>query len=76
MVYLATEQQLIQIVNDYVYRFPLTEDGDAQLLQGRYDYMGAFFQTRDRQLIKSRIGLHLLAISCFFRFAKWMERLA
>ncbi|MBF4436845.1 arylsulfatase regulator, partial [Vibrio anguillarum] len=32
MVYLTTEQQqLVQIVNDYAYRFPLTEDGDAQL---------------------------------------------
>lgn len=41
MIDLTTEQQqLAKIVHDYACRFPQTEDGDAQLLQGCYDYMG------------------------------------
>ena len=43
MIDLTTEQQqLAKIVHDYASRFPLTEDGDAQLFQGCYDYMEAF----------------------------------
>lgn len=39
MVDLTTEQrQLAKLVHDYAGQFPLTEDGDAQLLQGFYDY--------------------------------------
>ena len=38
----AEQQQLAKIVHDYVCRFPSTGDGDAQLLQGCYDYMEAF----------------------------------
>lgn len=43
MVNLTAEQrQLAKIIHDYAYRFPLTENGDAQLLQGCYDYIDAF----------------------------------
>lgn len=34
--------QLTRIVDDYANQFPLTEDGDALLLEGCYDYMEAF----------------------------------
>lgn len=37
----AEQQQLAKIVHDYACQFPLAEDGDAQLLQGSYDYMEA-----------------------------------
>ncbi len=76
MVYLTTEQQqLVQIVNDYACRFPLTEDGDAQLLQGCYDYMNAFKRVIDSS---SKVELDYICLQYpgFFRFAKWMERLA
>lgn len=43
MIELSAEQrQLAKIVHDYASQFPLTEDGDTQLLQGCYDYMEAF----------------------------------
>ncbi|WP_234498146.1 arylsulfatase regulator [Vibrio maritimus] len=76
MVYLTTEQQqLVQIVNDYACRFPLTEDGDDQLLQGCYDYMDAFKRVIDSS---SKVELDYICLQYpgFFRFAKWMERLA
>lgn len=43
----AEQQQLAKIIHDYACRFPPTEDGDAQLLQGCYDYMEAFKQVLD-----------------------------
>lgn len=40
MIELSAEQrQLAKIVHDYAGQFPLTVDGDAQLLHGCYDYM-------------------------------------
>lgn len=40
---LTLEQlQLTRIVDDYANQFPLTEDGDALLLEGCSDYMEAF----------------------------------
>ena len=48
MINLTAEQrQLAKIVHDYASLFPLTEDGDAQLLQGSYDYMEAFKRVMD-----------------------------
>ncbi len=48
MVDLTAEQrQLAKIVHDYSCRFPLTENGDAQLLQGCYDYMEVFKRVMD-----------------------------
>lgn len=48
MIDLTGEQgQQAKIVHDYVSRFPLTADGDAQLLQGCYDYMDAFKRVMD-----------------------------
>ncbi len=43
----AEQRQLATIVHDYASEFPLTENGDAQLLQGCYDYMAAFKQVMD-----------------------------
>ncbi len=49
MIDLTVEQrQLAKIVHDYAFRFPLTENGDAQLLQGCYDCTGAFKRVVDR----------------------------
>lgn len=40
MIELSTEQrQLAKVVHDCASQFPLTEDGDAQLVHGCYDYM-------------------------------------
>lgn len=48
MIDLTTEQQhLVKIVHDYACQFPQTENGDAQLLQGCYDYMDAFKRVMD-----------------------------
>lgn len=46
----AKQQQLAKIVHDYASQFPPTENGDAQLLQGcydYYDYMEAFKRVMD-----------------------------
>lgn len=45
---LTLEQlQLTRIVDDYANQFPLTEDGDALLLEAGYDYMEAFKYVMD-----------------------------
>ena len=76
MINLTTEQrQLAKIVHDYASRFPLTEDGDAQLLQGCYDYMEAFKRVMD-STSKVQMDYICLQYPGYFRFAKWMERLA
>ncbi len=61
----AEQRQLAKIVHDYTNRFPLTEDGDSQLLQGCYDYMEAFNRVMD-----SADGLHLPTISWLFSFCE------
>ncbi|WP_277973467.1 arylsulfatase regulator [Pantoea agglomerans] len=71
----AEQQQLAKIVHDYVCQFPPTEDGDAQLLQGCYDYMEAFKQVLDSSS-KVQIDYIFLQYPGFFRFATWMELLA
>jgi len=43
----AEQRQLAKIVHDYASRFPQTAEGDAQLLQGCYDYMDAFKRVMD-----------------------------
>lgn len=58
----AEQQQLAKIVHD---------NGDAQLLQGCYDYMDAFKRGMD-----SASKVQMPAIPWIFRFAKWIERLA
>ncbi|TVO39910.1 arylsulfatase regulator [Vibrio algivorus] len=76
MIDLTTEQlHLIKIVHNYAHRFPHTEDGDIQLLQDCYDYMDAFKQVID-STSKVELDYICLQYSGFFRFAKWMERLA
>ncbi len=48
MIDLTVEQrQLAKIVHDYASRFPQTENGDAELLQGCYDYMDTFKRVKD-----------------------------
>ncbi|WP_282808188.1 arylsulfatase regulator [Hafnia alvei] len=71
----AEQQQLAKIVHDYASRFPPTEDGDAQLLQGCYDYMEAFKQVLDSSS-KVQIDYISLQYPGFLRFATWMELLA
>lgn len=40
MIGLNSEQQaLAKKIHDYACRFPVTEEGDAELLQGCYDYI-------------------------------------
>ncbi|WP_447873212.1 arylsulfatase regulator [Serratia fonticola] len=71
----AEQQHLAKIVHDYACQFLLTEHGDAQLLQGCYDYMEAFKQVIDGT---SKVQMDYICQQYpgYFRFAKWMERLA
>lgn len=71
----AGQQQLAKIVHDYTCRFPTTENGDALLLQGCYDYMKAFKQVMD-SASKVQRDYICLQYPGFFRFAKSMELLA
>ena len=71
----AVQRQLAKIVHDYASRFPKTADGDAQLLQGCYDYMDAFKRVMD-STSKVQMDYICLQYPGYFRFAKWMERLA
>jgi len=71
----AEQQQLAKIVHGYAGRFPLTENGDARLLQGNYDYMDAFKRVMG-SASKVQIEYIYLQYSGHFCFAKWMERLA
>ncbi|TPW39324.1 arylsulfatase regulator [Serratia sp. SRS-8-S-2018] len=71
----AEQQQLAKIVHDYACRFPLTENGDAQFLQGCYDYMDAFKRVMD-SASKVQMDYICQQYPGYYRFAKWMERLA
>lgn len=71
----AEQRQLAKIVHDYASRFPQTADGDAQLLQGCYDYMDTFKRVMD-STSKVQMDYICLQYPGYFRFAKWMERLA
>ncbi|RMU70413.1 hypothetical protein ALP24_200085 [Pseudomonas syringae pv. aptata] len=71
----AEQHQLAKIVHDYASRFPSTESGDSQLLQGCYDYMLAFKQVLDSSS-KVQMDYICLQYSGLFRFAKVMELLA
>lgn len=59
----------------YASRFPQTEDGDAQLFQGCYDYMDAFKRVMGNAS-KVQMDYICLQYPGYFRFAIWMERLA
>ncbi|KWS71673.1 arylsulfatase regulator [Pseudomonas savastanoi pv. fraxini] len=71
----AELHQLAKTVHDYASRFPSTESGDSQLLQGCYDYMNAFKQVLDSS---SKIQMDYICLQYpgFFRFAQMMELLA
>lgn len=71
----AEQRQLVKIVHDYASQFPLTEDGNAQLLQGCYDYMEAFRRVMD-SASKVQMDYICLQYPGYFLFVKWMERLA
>ncbi|MDY1039012.1 arylsulfatase regulator [Lelliottia sp. CFBP8978] len=76
MIELSAEQhQLAKIVHEYACRFPSTENGDAHLLQGCYDYMETFKQVLDSSS-KIQIDYICQQYNGFFRFAKLMELLA
>nr|WP_255872195.1 MULTISPECIES: hypothetical protein [Pseudomonas syringae group genomosp. 2] len=67
----AEQHQLAKTVHDYASRFPSTESGDSQLLQGCYDYMNAFKQVLDSS---SKIQMDYICLQYpgFFRFAQMM----
>lgn len=71
----AEQRQLASIIHDYACRCPETEQGDALLLQGCYDYMDAFKLVMDSS---SKVQMDYLCQQYpgFFRFGQWMERLA
>lgn len=71
----SEQQQLAKIVHDYACLFPPTENGDSQLLQGCYDYMDAFKQVMD-STSKVQMDYICQQYPGYYRFAKWMERLA
>lgn len=76
MIGLTSEQQsLAKEVHDYACRFPVTEEGDAQLLQGCYDYMDSFKQVLDSS---SKIQMDYICQQYpgFLRFATWIGLLA
>ena len=76
MIDLTTEQrQLAKIVHDYAGQFPLTEDGDTQILQGCFDYMEAFKRVRG-STSKVQMDYICQQYPGYLRFAKWMVRLA
>lgn len=76
MIDLTIEQrQLAKIVHDYACQFPLTESGDAELLQGCYDYMEAFKRVMD-STSKVQMDYICQQYPGYYCFAKWMERLA
>jgi len=76
MIGLTSEQQLLaKEVHDYACRFPVTEEGDAQLLEGSYDYMESFKQVLE-SLSKIQIDYICQQYPGFLRFATWMEFLA
>lgn len=56
MIDLTAEQRhLAKRVHDYACRFPLTEEGDAQLLQSCYDYRG-MKSNRTKTYVKVLLG--------------------
>lgn len=70
MIDLTTEQQqLAKIVHDYASWFTQTEDGDARLLRGCYDYMDAFKRVMD-SASKVQMDYICLQYPGYFRFAK------
>jgi len=71
----AEQLQLVKIIHDHALRFPLSEAGDAELLQTCYDYMDAFKRVMDST---SRIQMDYICqqYGGFYRFAKLMEMLA
>lgn len=76
MIGLTTEQQeLAKRVHDYASRFPMTEDGDAQLLQNCYDVVGDFKQVLDSSS-KVQVDYICQQYAVFLRFATRMEFLA
>ncbi len=73
MIDLTTEQrQLAKIVHDYACQFPPTENGDAQLLQGCYDYMDAFKRVMD-SASKVQIDYICLQYPGYFRWSDWLR---
>lgn len=76
MIGLTLEQkELAKRIHAYAYRFPVTEEGDTQLLQGCYDYMESFKQVLDSST-KVQLDYICQQYPGFLRFATWMELLA
>lgn len=76
MIGLTAEQlELTQKVHDYACQFPVTEEGDAQLLQGCYEYAEPFRKVLN-SATKIQIDYICQQYPGFLRFAIWMEILA
>ena len=71
----AEQLQMVKIVHENAMRFPVTEAGDAQILQTCYDYMDAFKRVLD-STDTAQMDYICHHYSGFYRFAKLMERLA
>ena len=73
---LSVEQQhMIKIIEDYVVKFPFSEEGDEQLLGTCYDYMDAFKRVMDSSS-KFQMNYICQQHDGFYRFAKLIETLA
>lgn len=73
---LSVEQQhMIKLIEDYVAKFPLSDEGDEQLLSTCYDYMDAFKRVMDSSS-KFQMDYICQQYGGFYRFSKLMEMLA
>lgn len=76
VVGLSAEQlQMVIIIDHYALGFPPGEDGEAQLLQGCYDYMEAFKRVMD-SATKVQFDYICQQYDGFWRFTRLMEMLA
>ncbi len=66
---------MIKLIDDYVAQFPLSQEGDEQLLSTCYDYMDAFKRVMD-STSKSQMDYICQQHDGFYRFANMMEMLA
>lgn len=73
---LSAEQiQLASLIDVHVQQFPLSDDGDAQLLTSIADYMDAFKRILDSST-KVQMDYLGLQYEGFYRMAKLLEALA
>ena len=71
----AEQQQLVQLLDEFGRRYPLSISGDECFLENCYDYMEAFKRVMDSST-KVQMDYFLTQYDGFYRFAQMMERLA